>query len=91
MLPRYDHMLDLNKVYTNDIHQMVSYYGIEAAVQVIIRVRKVFNYSYFFISLNLLLMVALLCCVDMFVDIEIAGCRKECPLTLYMQNFSEGT
>ena len=35
---KYDKILDLNRLYTNDIHAMANMYGIEAACQVIIKV-----------------------------------------------------
>ena len=37
---RYCSILDLNKVYTNNIHAMANTYGIEAACKAIIKVRK---------------------------------------------------
>lgn len=40
----YDKILDLNKLYTNDIHAVARTYGIEAAARVIIKeVQNVFN------------------------------------------------
>ncbi|KAI5756409.1 hypothetical protein M8J77_024881 [Diaphorina citri] len=42
-ISQYRHLLDLNKLYVNDIHYMASTYGIEAANRVIIReVKNVF-------------------------------------------------
>lgn len=35
---KYDNVLDLNQLYTNDIHAMANHYGIEAARTVIIKV-----------------------------------------------------
>lgn len=41
---KYDHLLDLNKLYSNDIHAMARTYGIEAANKVIIKeIQNVFN------------------------------------------------
>lgn len=40
----YDKILDLNKLYTNDIHAVARTYGIEAAARVVIKeVQNVFN------------------------------------------------
>ena len=35
---KYDDILNLNELYTNDIHQVASIYGIEAAARVLIKV-----------------------------------------------------
>ncbi|XP_075978329.1 RNA polymerase I subunit RpI1 [Anticarsia gemmatalis] len=41
---KYDHILDLNKLYSNDIHAIANTYGIEAANKVIIKeIQNVFN------------------------------------------------
>ncbi|KAJ2948912.1 hypothetical protein O0L34_g5845 [Tuta absoluta] len=41
---KYDHLLDLNKLYSNDIHAIANTYGIEAANKVIIKeIQNVFN------------------------------------------------
>ena len=37
-LHNYDKVLDLSKIYTNDIHAMANTYGIEAAASVIVKV-----------------------------------------------------
>lgn len=41
---RYSHLLDINKLYSNDIHAIANTYGIEAASKVIIKeIQNVFN------------------------------------------------
>jgi RNA polymerase Rpb1, domain 5. len=35
---KYDKLLDLNRLYSNDIHQIADIYGIEAARRVIVKV-----------------------------------------------------
>ncbi|XP_032517861.2 DNA-directed RNA polymerase I subunit RPA1 [Danaus plexippus] len=43
-MSKYSHLLDLNKLYTNDIHAIANTYGIEAANKVIIKeIQNVFN------------------------------------------------
>ena len=37
---KYDQILDLNKLYTNDIHALSHTYGIEAACRAIIKVSQ---------------------------------------------------
>jgi DNA-directed RNA polymerase I subunit RPA1 len=38
---KYASILDLSRVYTNNIHYMAEHYGIEAAYQAIIKVSKI--------------------------------------------------
>lgn len=41
---KYNHLLDMNRLYSNDIHAMANTYGIEAANKVIIKeIQNVFN------------------------------------------------
>lgn len=40
-MSKYEHLLDLNNLYSNDIHKIAATYGIEAARRVIVKV----NYS----------------------------------------------
>ncbi|XP_049872941.1 DNA-directed RNA polymerase I subunit RPA1 [Pectinophora gossypiella] len=43
-MSKYNHLLDLNKLYSNDIHAIANTYGIEAANKVIIKeIQNVFN------------------------------------------------
>lgn len=37
---KYNELLDLNKLYSNDIHKVAETYGIEAALKVIVKVQK---------------------------------------------------
>lgn len=36
---KYEDFLDLNRLYSNDVHGIASVYGIEAAYQIIMKVR----------------------------------------------------
>ena len=36
---KYDHLLDLRRIYSNDIHSIAQTYGIEVAGRVIVKVR----------------------------------------------------
>ena len=46
----YNNMLNLNELYSNDIHSMAHNYGIEAACSVLIQVRS-FTFRVFFNNL----------------------------------------
>lgn len=40
---KYNNLLDLNKLYSNDVHCIAQTYGIEAASRVIVKVKLEYN------------------------------------------------
>lgn len=56
---QYDKILDLNKLYTNDIHAVAKNYGIEAATKVIVKeIQNVFKVYGITVDLRHLLLIA---------------------------------
>lgn len=49
---KYHDLLDVNKLYSNDIHKIANTYGIEAARKVIVKVRNIL-----FSSMNIVVLV----------------------------------
>ncbi len=47
---KHENMLDINKLYTNDIHAMQDKYGIEAACRILVKVNTIAVHLYFVVE-----------------------------------------